>query len=560
MLRQLVIRDLVVIESLNLEFEPGMNVLTGETGTGKSILIDALGLILGDRADTALIRDGVDEAEITAIIDICDYPDAASKLAELDIEHDREVFLRRVIKLDGRSRAYINGTPVPIQSLRELGERLVDIHGQHAHQSLLKHDLQRQLLDHFGGYDHLLDELQSHYRCWHASASRLAELNHNNERREDQLALIRYQVDELEAMNLTEACYQESVDEHQRLANANRIAECVQFALNEISQTENAIAGRIARVYESLRGISEFDPALGDILTLLDTARIQVDEAGGELRRYFDNIEINPEQLQRSDNVLAQFHETARKHKVNPKELFAHFQRLDRQLQQLRDNAGLVEDLLRQNTDSLAQYRRTARELSRARSAAAVEFAQRVTGNMHDMGMRDGVFKVEGNFSEDADPSPNGLDNIEFLVTTNPGQTPRSINKVASGGELSRISLAIYITAARDKGTPIMVFDEVDAGIGGGVAEIIGRLLCSLAEHKQIFCVTHLAQVASFGQHHYRVNKFIRANRTYTGVDKLDSEQRVEEIARMLGGVKITGESRAHASEMLNVSRERMQT
>ncbi len=556
MLRQLVIRDLVVIESLNLEFEPGMNVLTGETGAGKSILVDALGLILGDRADTSLIREGSNRAEITAVIDICGDSAASNKLTDLDIEHEREVFLRRTISPDDRSRAYINGTPVPVQSLRELGELLVDIHSQHAHQSLLKRDIQRQLLDHFGGYSDLLHELHSQYQRWHSATSRLDTLCRNQDSHEDQLALLEYQLDELASMNLSESGYQDIVDKHTLLANANRIVESAQHALNEINQDENAISGRIAQIYKSLHEISEFDPALKDIPALLDNALIQIDEAANELRHYLDHIEIDPEQLRHTESLLEKLHETARKHKVHPKDLFSHSQTLSRQLQLLKDNSGLIEELREQQQDSLAHYHSTAKELHRLRKAASAKLAEQVSAKMHEMGMQNGKFMIEVNFSEDSDPASDGLDNIEFQVAANPGQPLKSIRKVASGGELSRISLAIQIIASRDKGIPIMIFDEVDAGIGGGVAETVGQLLLSLGEHKQVLCVTHLAQVASCGQHHYQVNKLIRSNKTYTEVNKLNAEERIDEIARMLGGIKITSESRAHASEMLHMGRE----
>lgn len=550
MLRQLVINNLAVIDRLSLDFDTGMTVLTGETGAGKSILLDALGLILGARAETGLIRGGADKTDITAIFVIEGDQALRQRLEALDIEYDAELFIRRTIGRDGRSRAYINNIPAPAQTLRELGRQLIDIHGQHAYQALAGTEAQRELLDQSGAYRPLLDRLRQVYEAWQTLTERLRAIHPEGAEVEAKRTLLRYQIDELAALEIGEAEYTTVNEEYKRLANAQTILTTCHAALDSLAESEDAVAARLGRCRQDIHGLCGFDEKLEGVATLLEGASIQLAEAAGELKHYIAQFDADTSRLAALEQRLDKLHELARKHKVRPAELAAHLGKLTAELEQLEDGREQTELLQQRETELRREYAALALELHEARRQAATTMAAAITEKMHELGMG-GEFSIRVEQTETDKPRARGSDKVGFLVSVNPGQPPRPINKVASGGELSRLSLAIQIIGSRDTGVPTLIFDEVDAGIGGGIAEIVGRLLRRLAGRRQILCVTHLAQVASCGHHHFRVAKTSENNATFTRADKLEQKERVDEVARMLAGMTITDESRANARQML---------
>ena len=554
MLKQLHIRNFAVIDELELQFEAGMTVFTGETGAGKSILIDALGLVLGDRADTSIIRNDTQQTEITAVFQIAENKTLLDLLQEQAIEfEDNELIIRRVVNRDGRSRGYLNSAPVAAQLLRELGEHLIDIHGQHAHQSLIKRDVQRNLLDEYGSYSKQLNEVNKHYQSWHAASSELNTLLGNEKDHSAQMSLLEYQVQELEDLDPQPDEYTRLEEEYKRLENASRLLETAQTSLNTLSEDEHALDSRLNYILQELYSIQKIDPALKTATELLDGAVIQVNEATEELRHYLDKVELQPERLAEVEKRLNDLNDVARKHHIQTQELPNHLQELSEQLHNLLNNQKRFADLEKQQTQALADYSKAAGELHESRNKAATKMAKEISKQLKTLGMPDGKFEIEIQKQSDQKPQAYGNDQIEFLVSANAGQPPQSLRKVASGGELSRISLAIQVIASHDKGIPTLVFDEVDSGIGGGVAEIVGKLLHGLAEHRQVFCVTHLAQVASQADQHLQVEKSSNKKTTQTQVVTLNESDRIEEIARMLGGINISKQSLEHAKEMLNV-------
>ena len=553
MLKQLMIRNLAVIEELELSFSNGMTVFTGETGAGKSILVDALGLVLGDRADSGIIRDGSDRTEISASFDTPDIPELRDVLEEQAISlEDNELMLRRVVNNDGRSRAFVNGTPVPAGLLRQLGEHLVDIHGQHAHQSLMKRDAQRILLDDFGGHAAELDRVNRACGEWHELQDNINQLSGNTEDHRARQNLLAYQVEELENLAPEENEYEALNDEFRRLDNASRIIELVQKSLQVIREDEYSAGNMLAATVNDLQEALQFDEGLANAVELVDSAAIQLGEAGDEIRHYLDQVDTDPERLQNVEQRLGSFHEVARKHDIPSSQVYELLQELQQQLSQLNQSEGLLEELLQKREACLEEYRLASHELHERRVNAAARISESVTSSLAELGMSGSRFvvKVE-KLSTDEKPLQNGSDDIDFLVSANPGQAPQALRKVASGGELSRISLAIQVISNNSRLIPTLVFDEVDAGIGGATAEIVGKLLQSLAPRHQVFCVTHLAQVASLANNHLQVQKSSSSDSTVTEVTELDESERIEEIARMLGGIQITEQSREHAREML---------
>ena len=551
MLQQLVINDLAVIDSLDLEFKPGMTVLTGETGAGKSILLDALGLILGDRADTGVIRGDNDKTDITAIFSLNNNQDVIDRLHEMAIDADNELFIRRIVSRDGRSKAYLNNTPVPVQSLREIGELLVDIHGQHAHQSLSRANMQRELLDQFGRYDELLNSVTDTWQELKQINQQLSSFESGGEDFEARLTLLRYQIDELTQLDMGESEYAELSEEYKRISNSQRLLDACQKAIDELSESDESINDRLARHQRNISELSVIDASLENISNLLDNAHIQIEEAYSELRDYIDRFDSDPGQLTQMESRLNKMHELARKHKIKPDALPEQLELLTTQLNQLEGGQEQHDLLQKKKDERYTHYFKLADELRKKRSTAAKKISEAITVKMHELGMG-GKFSIDIEAIEDKTPHQFGMDKITFMVSTNPGQPLRPITKVASGGELSRLSLAIQIIGSKDSGVSTLIFDEVDAGISGGIAEVVGKLLFSLAEHRQILCVTHLAQVASCGHHHLRVLKESGNNETFTRVHELNKEERVNEIARMLAGMTITDESRANAIKMLS--------
>ena len=553
LLKHLHIRDFAVIEEVDIAFNDGLTVFTGETGAGKSIMVGALGLVLGDRSDSGIVRTGCERTEITAIFDIENENGIQSILAEQEISCEDELILRRVINKDGRSRAYVNGSSVPAQLLRALGERMVDIHGQHTHQSLLKADVQRNLLDEFGNHQQQLNEVMDAWKLWHATELELQSLSGDNRDHDAQMTLLQYQIQELEALNPGESKFSDVEEEYGRLSNANRILEVCQETLQQLSDDEHSTQSQISHRLNELQDIQKFDQSLSSVIDLLINATIQVSEASDELRHYLDRLELDPEKLKAVEDKLGALHNMARKHKIQPEELTDHLLTLQEELHKLENSEARYRELLTLQETTIEQYRKAAARLNQCRQQSAHRLSDDITKKLYELGMPGGQFSIEISDIGKNTPLQHGMDKIGYLVSLNPGQPLQPLSKVASGGELSRISLAIQVTGSKDKGIPTLIFDEVDSGIGGGVAEIVGKLLHSLSDKRQIFCVTHLPQIASQGDHHMQVAKATHAGTTLTRVSELSTEERVDEIARMLGGVKITEQTLAHAKEMLKV-------
>lgn len=556
MLRHLHLRNFAVVEELDLEFAPGLTVFTGETGAGKSILIEALGLLLGDRADAAVLRAGAERMEAAATFSCANRPDLAALLAQQEIESgDGELLIRRVVGADGRSKAFVNGSPVPLQFLREVGELFVDIHGQHAHQSLQRPAAQRLLVDEFGGHEKELAATQDAHRRWNDTTRRLADLAGGGKDREAELALLRYQVDELRDLKPEPGEAERLETEHRRLANGARLEEVLQGVLASLYETEHSSYTRLGSATRDIADLQRLDPSLGDLREMLDNAAIQISEAVDGLRQYLDRLELDPGQLRAVEQRLDELHDAARKHHIPVTELHVRREHLERRLAEMEQGEETAAQLTAQRDAALSDYTRAAQALHACRSAAAAALAAQVQKQIRELGMPGAEFRIEVTAGgADTPPAARGGDEVQFLISANPGQPARPMSKVASGGELSRISLAVQVCGNRDRDGVALVFDEVDAGIGGGVAEIVGRLLRRLARGRQVLCVTHLAQVACQGEHHFQVQKSTARKSTRTEVNELESKQRVEEIARMLGGLKISAQTRAHAQEMLEAA------
>ncbi len=553
MLTILHIRDFAIVRELELSFEPGFTVLTGETGAGKSILIDALALVLGERADSDAIRHGCARAEISAGFALKPSHDAAKWLKEHDLFEDRECLLRRVIEADKPSRGFINGRPAPIQMLRELGEYLVDIHGQHEHQSLLRRDAQRQILDDYAGLEETANALAGQYREMQSLRERLESLKQQTSDREARVELLRYQVRELDALGLGADEIPALEEEHARLANGAELIEGVQSLAQTIQEDEEtAVSRQLARAIGQLETLGRYDTKLGEIAALLNEAAIQIDEAGGRLHHYLDSLELDPARLQTVERRLSTVHDLARKHKAKPEELPALHERLRAELNEIENLDTSLERLEQDLGKARTTYFKTAKEISRARQSTAKKLSKAVTGEMQELGMPGGNFEVTLISLPESEAAAYGLDRIEFLVSANPGQPARSLAKVASGGELSRISLALQVVLAGTGRIPTLIFDEVDVGIGGRVAEVVGRKLRALGESRQVLCITHLAQVAAQGTQHVQVRKQTEGKDTVAEAVPLAERERTLEIARMIGGVEISKQTLAHAKDMLS--------
>ncbi|MDX1403650.1 MAG: DNA repair protein RecN [Woeseiaceae bacterium] len=554
MLTSLQVRNFAIIDQADVEFASGMTVLTGETGAGKSILVDALGLVLGERGGTGLVRSGDKRAEFTAAFDLKNLKHAQRWLEEQMLDQDDECILRRVINADGRSRAFINGNAVPLQSLKELGELLLDIHGQHFHQSLGRRDVQRSLLDYFGGLDDLRAMTETAFHEWQAVARQISDLEAADADRASRLELLRFQIAELDALALADGEIAELTRERQKLQSRGKLAESVATALERLFDGEPQNAqSLIAEAMQAIEHMCEIDPALDPVASLLQDANIQVSEAQDMLRRYGDSLDMDPARQDQVEERLDAIYSIARKHRVDVNELGD----LHRQLKSQLDDLEHVEERsaeLQHKVDTLQnEYRGLAGKLSAGRNKAAGKFAAAVTDAMQGLGMPDGKFKVGLNLRDQ--PRSYGMDEIEFLISANAGQPVMPFSRVASGGELSRMSLAIQVIASDGSAIPTMVFDEVDSGVGGGIAEMVGRKLRDLGKTRQVFCVTHLPQVASLADHHFRISKISDGKSTRTVVSHLNENERVEEIARMLGGMEITDRTREHAAEMLAAKR-----
>ena len=552
MLLSLNIKDLAVVEALNLELESGLTVLTGETGAGKSILLTALGLALGDRADAGYIRPGASRAEISLEFSLQDAPEALQWLVDNELDDEDACIIRRVISADGRSKAFINNRQATLQSLQELASRLVEIHGQHAHLHLLQADEQRRLLDESCGCQALADVLAEHYRLWRDARD---ELQAKSRAARDGVAreeLLRYQIGELEQHEVDTLDYEALSEEQTLQANIGKILATGQQQLEALYEDErHSVNALLIQGVHALEEITRLAAEFDEPKALLSEAQIQIKEAGLLLRRQLERLEADPRRLEWLEEKLGDLHRLARKHQTSPQGLSLHLQTLRNELEGIEHGSEQIASL-QEKMDRLAgDYADTAQQLSKRRADAAQRLQAQISALIRELGMPQGEFLVTVTAEEDPTPKPHGNDHIDFLVSANPGLPPRPLGKVASGGELSRLSLAVQVAATDAKTTPTLIFDEVDTGIGGGVAEIVGQKLRTLGQGRQVFCVTHLHQVAAQGHHHLLVEKISTAGTTQTQVRKLTRDERKHEIARMLGGVRITEQTLAHAEEML---------
>lgn len=551
MLLHLAIRDFAIVDRLELEFHPGFTALTGETGAGKSILVDALSLALGERAGSELVRAGAERTDVAAEFAIDALPGVGDWLREQALEGDRDrLLLRRVVDTSGRSRAFINGRAATVNQLREAGDQLVDIHGQNAHQSLLRLEAQRRILDAHAGLTPLAADAGGAYREW----QRLCRARLDHEKSATALKAEReqlgWQVEELARLAPAPGEWEGIQDEHGRLAHAASLIEGGRGAVDALSESESAALGIVSGVLSRLRPLLEYDASLREAIALLESGEAQLREAVYSLRHYVDRIELDPGRLHEVESRLESMHDAARKIRVRPEDLPERLIEMRERLKELDATASL-DALIHEEQGARSRYDRLAAQLSAERRTAAARLAREVNAGMKELAMAGGRFEVE--LRSVPDGSTSGNEQVEFLVTTNPGAEARPLAKVASGGELSRISLAIQVVTSKAAAVPTLIFDEVDAGIGGAVAEVVGRKLRTLGEGRQVLCVTHLPQVAAQAREQWSVAKDTEKGSARSRVAVLDQKSRIEEIARMLGGVAITATTRKHAAEMLGL-------
>ena len=560
MLQALFVKDFAIVGEAEIGFEPGLTVVTGETGAGKSLMVDCLLLLAGQRADSGIVRHGSERAELIADFDLNDAPAAKQWLAEEEFDDGDGCQLRRVIRAEGASRAWINGRPATLAQMQTLAEKLIEIHGQHEHQALLDKTSQLALLDAFGDHAALLPPVAALAARWRAIDARMRELQGDHDHSE-RIALLSHQVEELERHALEPAEIDSLNETYKRLANAGNLIQGTS-ALAELldGEGEYSLLRLVHRARTEIARLAQADPELAATGDLLDTAGVQLDEANNALARYRDALDLDPEKLAEAEAQIAKLHELGRKHRMPVVELKNHAQTLRDELETLQGAGAALIKLERERGDVERDYRAAAAKLSAARAAAATTLGNKVSGLMDELGMAGGRFEVEIEPSEKAAPDAQGLERVEFLVSANPGQPARALRRVASGGELSRISLAIEVAAlgsddASADAIATMVFDEVDSGIGGAVAEVVGQKLRRLGARRQVLCVTHLAPIAAHASHHLVVDKRVTRGATRTSVTALDEGGRIEEIARMLGGERVTEASRRHARELLKTAR-----
>jgi len=552
MLTTIQIDNFAIIDHLEVDFQSGMTVLTGETGAGKSIIVDALSLVLGDRADPTVVRNNCKQADISATFDISRLPDIEKWLTEHELSEQTDCLLRRIISKEGRSKAYINGHPATLNMMKSLGEQLVDIHGQHAHQALLRPGMQSRLLDNFATHGKLLSVLSNQWQHWQQLLTELQQLQHSEQERRDRHELLDYQVSELAQFGINAKEISTIDAEFNRLANSNQLLEETSRQLHNLYQNEGQSAFEMVnQATVSLEQLSEMDKSLSPVIELLHSAGIQIQEASQELREYQQQLEMDPEKLKELDLRLSQLHDLARKHRIEVKELPELQIRLAEELEELTHSSRRLDGLEQEVISARTSYLDAADALSKSRHQAAKKLNKAISNYLTQLGMSGGKFEVNFETLQEDRYNSEGTEKITFLVTANPGQPLQPLTKVASGGELSRISLAIQVVTVTDSSIPCLIFDEVDVGIGGGTAEVVGNLLNEISTQSQVLCVTHQAQVAAKGCQHYRVMKTSSNKNTSTYLEDLQQDLRTEEIARMIGGIEITEQTRKHAEEML---------
>jgi len=546
-------KNYAVIDEVELEFTRGLSVMTGETGAGKSILVDALGLALGDRADAAAVRLGTERAEISVLFEIPQRHEALGWLAERGLDDGTSCALRRIVGSDGRSRAFINGQPATLQDLKALGSLLVDIHGQHAHQSLLEAAAQRALLDSYGGHEDLAAAVAADHAAWRTLENELDTRRKSSSNRSAELELLQFQAREIDALAVGDGEPQQLANERDRLANTDRLLSGVNAALERLAESETASAySAVVHARRELERLVEHDAALRAPAELLSAIEAEVRDVESTLSHYRDRIEADPDRLTWVDERLAKIRAVARRHGVGPEDLGATLAALRARIGLLDDNADSLDALAAKAAAARSTFFASAKKLSAKRAKQATALGRAVTAELTELGMPHGEFRVDLEPKPEERADGTGLERIEFKVRLNPGQAFGALSKVASGGELSRVSLAIEVVRSGASPVTAFVFDEVDAGIGGRVAEIVGRKLRHIAQARQVLCVTHLPQVASQGQAHYRVVKLTDGKTSRTQVKPLSADERVEELSRMLGGLEITDRTRAHAAEMID--------
>lgn len=552
MLLNLTIKNFAIVSYVEVDWQKGMTTITGETGAGKSIAIDALGLCLGERALTNTVRPGSDKAELCANFDVTDNKSARQWLDAHDLQNDDECIIRRVISSEGRSRAYINGNSVPLNQLKTLGEKLINIHGQHDHQLLLKSTEQRRLLDAYANHQPMLAKLQSAQKQWRHLNNELATLQQQKQQRQAEQQLLHYQVQELDEFNIQDGEFTQLENDFKRHANAQKLMILSEQSLQTLANDEqvNAISA-LQQSLDSLSQLSEIDSNAKAIASLVEEAKISLEEACNDLNHYQQGIEINPEQYTLIEERYSTAINLARKHHIEPENLLEHHKGLAAQLASIANDDMRLEHIDNELQDCLHQYQQLATKLSASRQKQAKLLAQKISSAMHELNMPDAKFELQLTTNESSEPAMYGLDNIEFVVAMNPGQSLESMAKVASGGELSRISLAIQVILAEKVDTPVLIFDEVDVGISGPTAAKVGQQLQRLGQNTQVICVTHLPQVAAKGDQQLFVSKLIDGKQTQTQVSHLSAVAREKEVARLLAGDQISQSSLANAKELL---------
>lgn len=556
MLTHLSIRNFAVVKTLDVDFSLGMTAITGETGAGKSISVDALGLCLGERADISMVRTGADKAEVIAGFNVKQLPAALRWLEEHELaDDDDEVLIRRVISSEGRSKAFINGTPVPLQQLKNLGQFLLSIHGQHAHQQILKSDHQRHLLDQYAEHHSLLINVANSYQTLKAQQQHYQHLLEGQQQREDRSQLLSYQIQELDEFALAEEEFISLETEHKKLSHSQTLLEQSQISFHQLYEAEefNALSA-VQNSVDRLSELQEHDPSLAPIVTMLTEASIQIDEAAKELRAYTEQLEIDPMRMQNVEARFSKALDLARKHNVQPEALYEFHQQLCTEFKELVQDDSLLEELKIQLLELEQLYHQAANKLNLSRQKAAKSFAKQVEQHIHHMNMADAEFKIVVEHQTQGKPNKLGLDTVQFVVSTNKGQALDNLDKVVSGGELSRIGLAIQVIGSSKSDITTMIFDEVDSGISGSTASVVGQLLRKLGENAQVICVTHLPQVAARAHNQMFVTKFSDKKTTETHMICLQESERIEELARLLAGDTLTESAIANARELLQIS------
>ncbi|MFD2179806.1 DNA repair protein RecN [Veronia pacifica] len=552
MLAHITIHNFAIVKTLELDFQGGMTTITGETGAGKSIAIDALGLCLGDRADASMVRPDEDKADISTTFSLKNNHAARRWLEDNDLSDGDECILRRVITKEGRSRAFINGSPVPASQQRALGQTLINIHGQHAHQLLMKNDEQLTLLDQYAGHQNLIAAMGKRYQAWRSARNTLKQLEKNKEAFEAQKQLLEYQVKELDELGIGENEFPELEAEHKKLSNCGDIAMGGQAVIQTLSDGEETNAMQLLQMaQQQLAELCTMDSHFNELAQMLEEASIQVQEASHEVTAYMDRLDMDPQRLSYLDERMAAVMRLSRKHQVQPDELYQTHQQLRTELEKFSNSDEKLDSLSQEVEEKFQACLVAAEKLSKSRKRYAKELDKRISASMHELSMEKGKFHIDIDGNPQNSLSPLGFDNIEFLVSTNPGQPMQALGKVASGGELSRISLAIQVITAQKVETPTLIFDEVDVGISGPTAAIVGKLLRQLGKSTQVMCVTHLPQVAGCGHQQMFVAKESNKGKTTTKMVPLDDCSRINELARLLGGSEITEHTLANAKELL---------